>query len=274
MKMLWELIMIMIGCAITAFGINVLIVPAHLLTGGLTGLCVILYHFFNWPVGTQYFIYNIPLLILGYKFIGKKFIFYTIYGVIMLSLFLNMIHLQNTWTKDPLLSSIFGGIVTSVGSAIVLRFGGSTGGLDIIGRVIAKFRDIPMGRFNLVINSAIVIASAALFEVQTAMYTLISIFTGAKTYEALLNHVDRISVIVVTEKGEEVAQAITQAMLRGVTMWNASGAYTHQEKQVLLCVIVNVQLPELKKVVVKTDDKAFISIVPTKSIVGNFHQVW
>ncbi|MGZ4031737.1 MAG: YitT family protein [Tumebacillaceae bacterium] len=274
MRIVWELFLILIGCAITAFGINVLIVPAGLMTGGLTGICVILYHFFGWPVGTQYFIYNVPLVLLGYKYIGKKFIFYTIYGVVLLSLFLNIIHLNKTWTTDPLLSSIFGDIIMSVGAAIVLRFGGSTGGLDILGRVIARYRDVPMGRFNMVINSAIVVASAGLFEVQTAMYTLISIFAGSKTYEALLNHVDRISMIVVTEKGEEVAQAITRSMLRGVTMWNAHGAYTQQEKQVLLCVIVNVQLPELKKVIVKTDDKAFISIVPTKSIVGNFHQVW
>lgn len=269
-----ELLAVTVGCAITAFATNEFIIPSHLLSGGLTGICIMIYHFTHWSVGTQYFIYNIPLLILGYFYIGRKFSVYTIYAVVMLSLFLNLIQIHHFFTKDLLLNAIFGGILASLGSAIVLRMGGSTGGLDIPSRIIAKYHNVTMGKFSLIVNGLIVITSAYLFEVQTAMYTLISIFTGSKTYETLLHHVDRISVVIVTTKGEQVANAITNSLHRGVTKWPASGAYTHENKEVLLCVIVNVQLGDLRHIVVEEDPCAFVTIIPTQSVIGQFASVW
>lgn len=274
MKRLLEIFAIIVGSLITAFGINEFILPVHLMSGGLTGICIILYHFFGWKVGTQYFLFNIPLLILGYKYIGRKFSCYTLLAVISLSTFLNVIHIQKFFTSDTLLCAIFGGIVTSAGGAIVLRAGGSSGGLDIVARIVAKFKNVPIGKFSLVVNGLIVLASAYLYEVQTALYTLISIFTGSKTYETLLHHVDRITVMIITSKGDEVSQTITQAMGRGVTKWEASGAYTHSSKQVLLCVIVNVQLAELRQLVSSQDGEAFITVLPTQNVIGKFAQVW
>jgi uncharacterized membrane-anchored protein YitT (DUF2179 family) len=271
---LGELLAISIGCAITAFATNEFIIPSHLLSGGLTGICIMIFHFTHWPVGTQYLLYNIPLLILGYMYIGKKFSVYTIYAVVILSLFLNFIKIHHFFTKDMLLNAIFGGSLASLGSAIVLRMGGSTGGLDILSRIIAKYRNVTMGKFSLVVNGCIVTASAYLFQVQTAMYTLISIFTGAKTYETLLHHVDRATAVIVTTKGEEVAKAITQSMRRGVTKWPASGAYTHGDKEVLLCVIVYVQLSDLQHIVIDEDPDAFITIIPTQRVIGRFASVW
>src|SRR4051794_12477343 len=125
----FELVGLTVGCFLFAFGTNQLLTPAELLAGGLGGVCVIFYHMFGWQVGTQYFIFNIPLLVLGYIHIGKKFIFYTIYSVIISSLFFDWIPISSIWTKDIMLSAIFGAIISGIGAALILRLGGSVGGL-------------------------------------------------------------------------------------------------------------------------------------------------
>lgn len=273
MRIFKELFMNTVGCALLAFAINGLLVPAHLITGGLAGLCILLYHWFGFPLGTLTFILNIPLLIVGYRYVGRKFFYYTIYSVAVLSLFLD-IPIHHVVTNDPLLAAIFGGVVLGLGGAIILRFGGSSGGFDILARIVAKYRNVTLGGFNLVMNSAIVIASIYLFGIQSAMFSLISIFTAAKTYEVVLNHVDRISLLVITDRGHQVAEKITQSMRRGVTMWSANGAYTQQDKHVLLCVIVNIQMTEVRKMILEEDPQAFITVIPTQNVIGQFEQVW
>ncbi|KXG43130.1 YitT family protein [Tepidibacillus infernus] len=273
-KMIIEVAGVLMGTAILAFSINSLIVPSHLISGGVTGIAILLYHLFGWSVGIQNVVYNIPLLILGYKFLGKKFVGYTALSVASLAFFLRVIPVHYIWTDNILLSAIFGGIISGIGISIVLRLGGSTGGIDIVSRVVAKYFALNIGRITLVINSLIVLASGYFFDPQIAMYTLISIYATSRTYDVLLNHVGRITVMIVTSKGEQVAEAITKTMKRGVTFWNANGAYTHSDKQVLFCVIVNVQWSTLKKTILSEDEKAFISVIPTQKIVGNFNQVW
>ncbi len=268
-----QIIVITFGSLITALGINDLLIPGHLMSGGLTGISIILYHFAKWPVATTYFIMNVPLLLLAYRYISHRFTILTVYSVVVLTVFLAVIHIHK-YTSDPLLSAIFGGVVAGAGSALILRAGGSSGGVDVVTRIVAKYKSMNIGRLSLVLNGLIILACAFLFNVQTAMYTLISIFTSAKMYEVILNHVDRRSVIIVTERGNDVAKRIVSTMQRGVTLWNASGAYTDTPKQVLLCVIVNVQLNELKNTVLKEDPTAFLAVIPTHQVVGQFTQIW
>lgn len=273
MKLVRELIIVTIGSLIIAIGVNDLMLPAHLMSGGLTGICILFYHFFRWPVGTQYLIFNIPLLVLAHRFIGTKFTVYSLVAVMLSSLLLMVIPIRQ-FTSDPLLAGVFGGIVTGAGAGMVLRVGGSSGGIDIISRIVAKYRNVSIARFSLVVNGLIILATAFMFDFQTAMYTLISIYTAAKAYEILLTHVGRISVLVVTEKGPAVEEKIVSAMRRGVTSWDAHGAYTRGQKQVLMCVIVNVQFQEFRQIVLSVDPNAFLTVVPAQSVIGNFNQVW
>ncbi|HJV45144.1 MAG TPA: YitT family protein [Bacillota bacterium] len=269
-----EIVGIIIGSFLFAIATNTLILPSHLLAGGVTGICMILYHFFNWSVGTQYLIYNIPLLILGYIHLGKKFITYTVLAVALDALFLHVIPVRLMWTDNIILTSIFGAVLSGIGGAILLRIGGSNGGLDILGRIIAKYKNISIAKFTLVINVIIVAISAAIFDVQSAMFTILSLYAGAKTYEALLNIAERSSVLIITNKGQEVSEALNHALHRGVTSWEAIGAFSHTQKQVILCVIVNIQWSELTQIVQTIDPTAFISAMPAQKIVGNFTNVW
>lgn len=273
-RMAYELAGITLGCFLFAFGTNQLLTPAELLAGGLGGVCVIFYHLFDWPIGTQYFIYNVPLLILGYIHIGKKFIFYTIYSVVVSSFFFDWIPVQSIWTKDTLLCAIFGAIVSGMGAALILRLGGSVGGLDILSRVIAKYYNISVGKFGLVVSAIIVIVSALIFDFQAAMYSILSFFVGTKTYDTILSIAERMTVMVVTDHGDEVSRALNQVLKRGVTSWDAVGVYSHTDRTVLLCVIVNGEWPELLRVAKGIDPQSFIIALPTQKTSGNFHVNW
>lgn len=269
-----EIGLIIFGALLIAVGSNTLLLPAHLLSGGLMGVCMILYNLFGWSVGTQYFLYNIPLLVLAYIHLGKKFVVYTLLAVGFDSLFLHLVPIKMMWTQNIILAAIFGGVVSFAGGAIMLRAGGSNGGLDVLGRVIAKYKNLSIAKFGLIMNFFIIAVSAVIFNVQAAMYTILSMYVGAKTYETILTVAERSSVMIVTDKGSEMSAALNEAFHRGVTFWEAEGAYSHSNKQVVYCVIVNIQWADLVDIVKRIDETAFISAVPAHKIVGNFKNIW
>lgn len=269
-----DLLMIIVGTAISAVALNMMTRPTGLLAGGITGISQFINHFFPINVGVNYFILNLPLMFLGYKYLGKKFSIYTILSITLLSVFLFIIPVQHLWTENTLLAAIFGGTLNGIGCGIVLRRGGSQGGLDIPSRIIAKYSNISVGKANLAVNLCIVIASGFIFNSEIALYTIISMFASMKMYEVILNNVNRVSVLVITNKGEEVNRELTKQLHRGTTMWDANGGYTHDEKTVLLCVTVRGELSRLKKIVKKTDPHSFVSVISTQNVIGHFHQVW
>jgi uncharacterized membrane-anchored protein YitT (DUF2179 family) len=271
---LLDLFMISVGTAISAVALNMLTRPAGLLAGGVTGISQFIHHFFPINVGFFYFILNIPLMMLGYKYLGKKFSIYTIFSITLLSTFLFIIPVKHLWTDNTLLAAIFGGTLNGIGSGIVLRRGGSQGGLDIVSRIVARHSNVSVGKANLAVNVSIVIASGIIFNSEIALYTIISMFTSMKMYEIILNNVNRVSVLIITNKGEEVNQEINLNLHRGTTMWQANGGYTHTDKTVLLCVTVKGELPRLKKIVKNTDPHSFVTVISTQSVIGRFHQVW
>lgn len=274
LNVLLDFLTIITGTVITAVSLNMMTIPAGLLAGGLTGIAQFIHYFFPINVGIFYFILNVPLMIAAYLTLGKKFSFYTILSITILSLFLYIFPIKHLWTENVLLAAIFGGILNGIGCGIILRRGGSTGGLDILSRIIAKYSNVSVGRANLGVNIIIVIASGFIFGGEIALYTIVSMFASMKTYDVILNHVDRISVLIVTEKGEEVNKAISEELHRGITMWDAHGGYTHKQKNVLLCVTVKGQLPQLKKIVKRVDSQAFVSVISTQKVIGHFNKIW
>jgi uncharacterized membrane-anchored protein YitT (DUF2179 family) len=213
-------------------------------------------------------------MILGYKYLGRKFSIYTILSIMLLSAFLYFIPVQHIWTDNTLLGAIFGGTLNGIGCGIVLRRGGSQGGLDILSRIIAKDSNVSVGKANLAVNLCIVISSGFIFNSEIALYTIISMYSTMKMYEVTLNNVNRVSVLIITSKGEEINQEINKSLHRGTTMWHANGGYTHADKTVLLCVTVKEELRRLKKIVKSQDSESFISVISTQTVIGRFHQIW
>ncbi len=269
-----DILIIIVGTALSAVALNMLTRPAGLLAGGLTGIAMFISHFFAMDVGVFYFILNVPLMILGYRFLGRKFSIYTILSILLLSSFLYFIPIKQLWTDNTLLAAIFGGTISGIGSGIVLRRGGSQGGLDILSRIIAKYSNVSVGKASMFVNLGIVITSGFVFNSEIALFTIISMVASMKMYEITLNHVNRVAVLIITNNGEEVSQELNKNLHRGTTMWHASGGYTHADKTVLLCVTILAELPSLKKMVRSIDAESFITVISTKNVIGRFHQVW
>jgi uncharacterized membrane-anchored protein YitT (DUF2179 family) len=269
-----DIVIIVIGTALSAVALNMLTRPAGLLAGGITGISQLINYFYAINVGVFYFILNTPLMIVGYKYLGKKFSLYTILSITLLSIFLYNIPVQHLWTENTLLAAIFGGTLNGIGSGLVLRRGGSQGGLDILSRIIAKYSNVSVGKATLVVNMLIVITSGFIFNSEIALFTIISMVASMKMYEITLNNVNRVSVLIITNKGEEVNRELNVHLHRGTTMWNGSGGYTHSDKTVLLCVTVVGELPKLKKMVRSADPHSFITVISTQNVIGRFHQVW
>lgn len=269
-----DLVIIVLGTMLTAFALNKFTIPAGLLAGGVPGTAQIIHYFVSVNVGLIVLLLNIPILIIGYKFLGRKFSVYTIISSILLSVFLYTIPIGTIWTDNILLNAIFGGVINALGCSLVLRRGGSQGGMDVISRVLAKHKNITVGKANLIFNGCIVATSGIIFGAEIALYTIISIFCSMKTYDLVLNHVDRISLMIITDKGHEISDVINQELHRGTTLWDASGGYSNKEKTVLLCVIMKGEMSHLKKIVKTIDPTAFVNIVSTQNVIGRFHQIW
>lgn len=274
MRFVRDVFMITIGSFIISFGVNEFIVPAHLITSGLAGICVILYNLFGWSIGTQFLLYNIPLLILGYRFVGRRFTAYTVLAVILQSAFLNLLTLPHHLTNDPLLASVFGGIAVGFGSGLILRYDGAAGGFDIASRLLASYSGVGFGTTNLVINGFIILASAFLFDFEAALYTLISIFVTSKTYDTVLHHMDKISLIIMTNHGDSVEAFLRRFVNVEATLFHAEQTTRQRKRQMVYSIIVDDQLHEIKQAVLEVDPDAIISIIPTRDVIGGQVRRW
>lgn len=269
-----DFLIVTVGTVISAFALNWMIIPASLLSGGITGIAQIIHHFVNINVATFYFILNVPILVVSYFYLGKKFVFLSIYGVVLISVLLGVIPVHMVFTDDVMLNAIFGGVISAFGSGIVLRAGGSQGGMDVVSRVIATKKDVSVGKISLLINVVIVIISSFIYNFEIALFTIVSMFVSMMVYEVVLNHVNRVSVLVITNNTETISHIINEKLVRGTTIWNGYGGYTKEEKSIIYCVITNSQLNNFKRIVKEADEKAFVTVIETRSVIGKFNKVW
>lgn len=270
----YEVFIVILGTLITAFALNMLIIPAGLLSGGLTGISQFINHFIDINVGLLYFILNIPLMILGYIHLGKKFSIYTILSIVVITIALMYIPIKPILTDNVLLSSIFGGAILSFGAAIVLKVGGSQGGVDIISRIVVKYKNITVGKIGLIINGCIIIISGCIFGSEIALYTIVSMFVSMKIFDLTLNHVNRITLLIITEKGNEMSEVLNTNLKRGSTTWEAEGGYTKKDKTVLFCVLTEGEFKTFKEIVTEVDENSFITVLETNNVIGKFNKVW
>jgi len=268
-----NLIFIIIGTLISALGINLFIVNANLLSGGVAGVALILQYVFNIPAGYSMLAINIPLLYLSYKKMDLRFTLYTILGTISLSVMLIITNsMKNMITiDDTLLLSLYGGLLNGAGVGIAFTYYGSTGGLDIISSVLKKKNEnFNIGTTSFTVNAVIVIIGAFIFGITSALYTLVSIYITAYMIDMVIKGFDRKNklIFIITEKEKEVSEAIMQNLNRGVTFLYGEGAYTNVKKKVLYCVVQLPQVPHLKQMVKEIDENSFISMLDVSEVEG------
>ncbi|KAJ52484.1 uncharacterized membrane-anchored protein YitT (DUF2179 family) [Clostridium tetanomorphum] len=267
-----NIIFIILGSLISSLGINMFIVNAKLLSGGVSGISLILQYLFKISAGYTVFAINIPLLFLSYKKMDKRFTIYTIIGSISFSLMLILTRSLRQFISidDPLLLCLYGGILNGAGVGMGFSNHGSTGGLDIVASVIKKkHENLDIGKISFGVNCIIVTIGAFVFDIKSALYTLVSMYITSFVIDKVVKGFNRDKLIlIITDKEEEVSRSIMEDLKRGVTFLYGEGAYTNKSRKVLYCVVPLAQLPALKLLVKEIDENSFISILDVSEVEG------
>ena len=264
---------ILIGSALYAAGFQFFLYPNAIATGGVTGVAMIINYFSGFPVGVMTLIINVPLFIFSWKRFGLGFILASLAGTVLSSVMVDlfaMIPLEVT--HEPLLGAIYGGIIKGLGLGIVYHTGATTGGVDIVAKFLRrKYQHINFSTFILGLDTAVIVAFAVLFRrYDSAMYAIICMFIASKVIDLVLyGAVNSKVCYIITDKSEEIKDGIVNALHRGVTFLHGEGAWSGQEKHVILCVIKQSQIVELKHLVGAVDDRAFVIVSDSREVFGN-----
>ncbi|MBU9721839.1 MULTISPECIES: YitT family protein [Bacillaceae] len=265
-------VIIAIGtAALLALSLNLFLIPANVFASGFTGIAQIFSELTGLSPGILLFLLNIPVAILGWLKVGKSFTFYSFLNVAFTTFFLEVIPVQ-TVSPDIILNSVFGGVLGGLGAGIILKFGASSGGLDILVLLLARKSDRPLGVYFFTINAIIVLTSGVMFGMEKALYTLVTLYVLSRIIDTLHTRHVKLTALIVTNKGDELQQAFHERVIRGITRIPAKGGYTKQDKEILMIVITRYELYELQKIIDEVDPGAFTNIVETSGIFGMFRK--
>lgn len=262
---------IMAGCLIAAASINTFVVPSSLLTGGVTGIAIIFYFLTGLPIGAQTLAYNVPLLIASYKLLGKKYTIDVVIGTLIFSFALDATKFLAAYTptQDLMLASIYGGIFNGIGYGIVFRMNGSTGGFDILGAIFKKYYSMDIGSVIFGFNCLIVVVAGALFNVSSAMFTLICMYVTSQMTNKVIDGINqRKAILIISDHAKDIADGIIADIGRGVTFLNGEGAYTGAPKKLVMVVVSMTQIAKIKIVVNTVDKNAFMLILSASEVMG------
>lgn len=268
-----DVFFIFLGCMIASMGVNLFLAHARLLSGGATGIALILEYTLKVPAGIGILIINIPLIILSYKKLDSCFTAYTTIGMLCLSASLiitkSLVYMINI-EHDLLIFCIYGGVLCGIGYGMVFLRHGSTGGTDIITMLIRKkYSNFNIGTLGFSLNLLIVIIGAIIFGLQQALYTIISLFIQSMVLDRVLKGFNsRKLLLILTRKEDEIIEYVIRDLNRGITSLFAEGEYTHDKKKMLYCIVSSHQMVELKSAVHHIDPNAFITIIDTSEVRG------
>lgn len=270
LKYFKELIVITLGCFIYAFAINEFFVPNKLAEGGVTGISLVIYYLTEFPIGTSYMLINIPIALIGFKMLGREFIFKTIFGILMMSYALKVTAGVGEPIDDVLLSSLFGGFLSGVGLGIVFLSGGSTGGMDIIARIMTRYKGIPVGKALLMIDFIVLSVAGFIFGKIVFMYTLVALFVAAKIIDLIEEgkHVAK-SVMVISKKSDEIKEFVIKELDRSCTVLKSRGAYLGQDQETLYIIMSRFQIMKFKFFMKTVDPDAFVIINDVAEVLGD-----
>ena len=268
-KIFKECSIVTIACIVMAFNINYFFLGNKLGQGGVSGLSLILHYLTNIDISYIYLGLNIPLIILAYIFLGKNFLLKTLFATFILSVFLKVFASFSEPLDDILLAAIFGGAINGIAIGIVFYAGGSTGGIDIIAKIINKYTGIPISRILLTTDFIVLSIVAVIFGKVIFMYTLISLVISSKMIDIIqVGIYSAKGVTIITTKEDEIRKRIMEDTGRGITLINAKGAYTQKEIGMLYCVVGKYQLMKVKNIVKEIDPEAFMIVNQVHEVVG------
>ena len=272
MKKMKSVLFTIFGTMITGFAIGAFLTPNKVVGGGASGISTILYHTFGIQPGLSFFIINIVFLLLGLTVLGKKFILKTLLGITLLSLFTQIFSFFPIHTENLILTTVFGGILYGFGIGMSFAAGASTGGTDIIGRIIqTKVPYMPIGKMLLIVDGIIIIISFFVFrDIELILFGVLTLFVSSYSIDLIISKLNVSNIaFVITDKGKEISEKLVSTSPRGVTLIDVKGVYTGSEKQMLFCALKESESEAFQKKILEIDETAFIVFSMSQRIKGN-----
>lgn len=254
-----------------ALSVDCFLLPNQISSGGFSGIGTIIYYIFNFPVGTTVLILNVPLFIMAFIKDGKKFFINAIIGTVELSIFLNIFENIGGLTNDRLLSCIYGGIISGIGTAFVLKANSSTGGTDLLAQIVRNFfNQIKTSSAIIFFDSIIILANVIFFkELEIGLYSAITIYIMGKIIDIFSEGIDFAKMIlIVSEQSNEISKKINYEVRRGTTGLYGKGMYKNEEKEVIMCVVSRREVWKIMKIIKEIDKNAFTVITNAREVYG------
>ena len=271
-KYIIEILGIAIGTILMAIGVSLFLLPNKLSTGGFSGLATISYYLFKWPMGRTILIMNIPCYIFAFIRIGREFVIKSIIGTSFLSFFIDLFSRCSAWTGDRVLSCIYGGVLVGIGTAIILRSNGSTGGSDLVGILIKSYNS-KLSTSNIIVIFDVVVITLnvlAFKELEIGLYSAIAILIMGKMIDIVFEGIGFSKMIfIVSDKYEEISKKIGNAIKRGTTGIYSKGMYTNKEKMMVMCIASRGEVIKIRQIANEIDKSSFIVISNVREVFGN-----
>lgn len=272
-KTITDICMIALGCAIYGLSLDIVSVPNRLADGGISGICLILRHFWNIDMGFSSLVLNIPLIILGYRFMGKHLLSYTIWGTICLSFFLWLWRLfpiiSLNLDHDLFLAALLAGSLSGLGLGLVFRYNGTSGGTDILARIAQIKYGVPSGKVLFAFDALVLVASLTYLDITHMMYTLFASFILSRVMDAVQQGAySAKGLLIISDKYKEIGQMIDLKLSRGFTYLEAKGGYKEENRPVIYVVVEPREVPAIKDLIKQEDPHAFVSIIEVHEALG------
>lgn len=262
-----------IGSALFALGFAIFLIPNDINTGGISGLAMILRELLGFgSIGTLTLLMNIPLFLIGGLKIGKRFFAGSLIGMVVSSVLMDLFALIPFATPEPLIGGLYGGVLCGAGLGLVFMAGASTGGSDILVRLLKKkYRNLPIGSISIMFDAMVVLLTGLVFrDISKALYSGVVVFVCGQVIDAVVYRFDYSRVaLIISKEHEKIAKAISDQLDRGATYLHGSGSYTHQNIEVVLAVVRKGQLAELKELVMDIDENAFVIVQEAHQVLGD-----
>lgn len=277
MKRIREIMLTILGILITSAAISLLLTPNRIVCGGVSGISTILYHVFSLPPGLTFGVLNVLLLVMGLKVLGWSFTLKTLLGSGLLSVFVQVFSYLPPLTENVVLAAIFGGALYGIGIGTAFVAGASTGGTDILSRLLqCKFPSLPIGKLLLVVDGIVILVSFIVFRsMDLILFGIVALFLSTYAVDWLMAKLNVSTIaFIISEKGDEIAKLLVDSSPRGVTVIDVVGAYTDVNKKMLFCALKEKETVEFKKKVLEIDPQAFTVFSESQKIVGNGFYVY
>lgn len=264
-----RILLMIVGAAMAAVSIELVLVPNSIIDGGIIGVSLILDYLTNVPFGVLLVLINLPFLFAGYKHIGRTFFMSSIFSIVALAIIEIPLHAFDPFVGDPLLATVFGGLLLGTGVGLVIRNGGALDGTEILGILLSRKIPFSVGEFVMFANVFIFIWAGFVLGWEQAMYSILTYFIASKTIDAVIQGLnDTKAVLIVSDEYEELGSAINDRLGRSVTKLHGKGGYNETAKDVVYVVVTRLEISKLKQIVMDIDPKAFLTIMDTQEVHG------